>query len=385
MSTEQRKHDGVGQKGNAALKRAVEELSVLNEMAQAVAISTDLNGMLHTIVKRSLQALNADQGVITLVDEEREEKSKTLVRVVVHSSETKQFHFNEGLLGWMLLHKKPLLVNDPNRHPQFNRIPWDEPIASLLCVPMLLQGALIGVLTVYNSQGKVFNDADQRLLTIIAAQMAQGIHNARLDKEKKEMQMRIARDLHDDVGSSLSSIALYAENLKRHIKEGSHQTSELIDKMAELSLDAVDTMGDIVWSLTEDNESFADIVDRMARHAIELLAARNIRYRLKTSPEVKKIALPSPVYKNLFLIYKEALHNICKHSKATAVSIEFTVSKGTLTMHIDDDGIGFSPETVTRSNGLRNMERRARDMNAEYTVLSRRGTGTSIRVAREIA
>ncbi len=373
------------QEENAALKRAVEELSILNDMAQAVTISKDLHGMLQTIVKRSLEALNAEQGVITLIDENNDEISKTLVRVVVRSSELKQFHFNEGLLGWMLLHKKPLLVNDPNHHPQFNLIPWDEPITSLLCVPMAVKGAMIGVITLYNSKGSVFNDADQRLLTIIAAQMAQVIHNARLEEEKREMQLRIARDLHDDVGSSLSSIALHAELLKQQIREESLQTTELIDKMAILSLDAVDTMGDIVWSLTEDDESFADVIDRMLHHATEVFASRNIHCLLACSPEIKKIAVPPHVYKNLFLIYKEAIHNICKHSKAASVSIEFSFMNGSLFLKIGDNGIGCSPDAVPRRNGLRNMARRAHDIDAEYSFVSKIGHGTTITVRKKIA
>jgi signal transduction histidine kinase len=369
---------------NATLKRAVEEMAILNDLARAVAGTTNVREILNTTVHRSLRALHAGQGVITLVDEDEEDPAKTFVRIVVRSSEKKEFHFNEGLLGWMQIHKKPLLLNDPRNDPHFKRIPWDEPVKSLLCAPMMVKARLTGVLTVYNPQGREFTLEDQRLLSIIAAHVAQVVENARLDEEKRSMQLQIARDLHDDVASSLSSIALYAESLKRQLGDVSRQALEIIEKMSALSLEAVDTMGDIVWSIAPEHDTLNDLFFRMKNHALELCSAKEIRTDIQTPEGLSDCALPVDVRRNIFLIFKEALNNVINHSQAQCVFVEVELRDGTFEMTIKDDGVGFSTDGVTRGHGLRNMEERAKEIHAKYFLVSKQGKGTEVRLSKKM-
>ena len=369
---------------NAALQRAVEELSILNDLARAVAGKTNVREILNTTVHRSLRALHAGQGVITLVQEDKEDPAKTLVRIVVRSSEKQEFHFNEGLLGWMQIHKKPLLLNDPRSDPHFKRIPWDEPVKSLLCAPMIVKARLTGVLTVYNSQGREFTVKDQRLLTIIAAHMAQVVENARLDEEKRSMQLQIARDLHDDVASSLSSIALYAESLKRQLGDVSRQALEMIEKISSLSLDAVDTMGDIVWAIAPEHDTLNDLLFRMKNHAVELCGAKGLRHQI-TIPEIAvDLSMPAEFRRSIFLFFKEALNNVINHSQAQCVFVAVELRDGTFEMTIKDDGIGFSTEGVIRGHGLRNMEERAKEIRAKYSLVSKPGRGTELRLSKKM-
>lgn len=372
------------QEENATLKRAVEDLSILNDLARAVAGTSDLREILNTIVHRSLRALRAGQGVITLVEEDKDDPAKTLVRIVVRSSEKKEFHFNEGLLGWMQLHKKPLLLNDPRNDPHFKRLRWDEPMKSLLCVPMMIKGALTGVLTVYNPQGREFTQEDQRLLAIIAAHMAQVVENARLDDEKRRMQLRIARDLHDDVASSLSSIALHAESLKRQLGVVSQRALETIEKMSALSLEAVDAMGDIVWSIAPEHDTLNDLLSRMKNHALELCSAKGIRHHITLPESTVDLVLPVEVRRNIFLIFKETLNNIVKHSQAQRVNVVVEIRDGTFEMTIKDDGVGFSMVEVEHGHGLRNMEKRAKEIHAKYLLESKRGKGTTVKLIKKM-
>jgi nitrate/nitrite-specific signal transduction histidine kinase len=372
---------------NAMLSRAVEELSILNDLARAVAGHSDLREILNTIVHRSLRALRAGQGVITLVDESRSNTAKTFVRMVVRSSEKKEFHFNEGLLGWMQLHKKPLLLNNPRTDPDFKRIPWDEPVKSLLCAPMMVKGKLTGVLTVYNAEGREFTHDDERLLSIIAAHMAQVVENARLNEEKRSMQLQIASDLHDDVASSLSSIALYAESLKRQLGNVSRQALETIEKMSSLSLEAVDTMGDIVWSIAPEHDTLNELLFRMKNHALELCSAKEMRTELRIPEEISDRALAADVRRNIFLIFKEALNNVMNHSQARCVSIIVRINGGDFEMMIKDDGIGFSKDSGSRAgggHGLRNMEKRAREIHATLTLQSGEGKGTTVKLVKKM-
>ena len=161
------------QEENRRLRRAVEELSVLNDLARAIGASLNSQEIMRTIVHRSLRAINAEQGVITLVDAHASEPMKTLIRTAVSSAAYSPYHFNQSLLGWMHLNKKPLTLNDPRNDDRFKGVKWDDSVNSLLCVPMVIKGELKGVLTVYNKKGDgLFTDDDQRLLAIIAAQSA---------------------------------------------------------------------------------------------------------------------------------------------------------------------------------------------------------------------
>jgi sigma-B regulation protein RsbU (phosphoserine phosphatase) len=190
---------------NVRLKRAVEELSILNDLARAIGASVNSQDIMHTIIHRSLRAINAEQGVITLVDPDANAPMKTLVRTMASSAQNPRYHFNQSLLGWMHLNKRPLALNDPANDSRFRGVQWDASIKSLLCVPMMIKSELKGVLTVYNKKdGKQFTDEDQRLLAIIAAQSAQVVENARLYESEQALlrmkeEVRLAARIQTDL------------------------------------------------------------------------------------------------------------------------------------------------------------------------------------------
>ncbi|MCK9410270.1 MAG: GAF domain-containing SpoIIE family protein phosphatase [Bacteriovoracaceae bacterium] len=167
------------------LRRAVEELSILNDIARAISASLNAEEIMQTLIRKSIRAVNAEQGVITLVEEEQK-SMKTLIRTMVSSSGAPAFHMHQALIGWMHLNKKPLTVEDPKNDPRFRGVQWDANIKTLLCVPLIVKSELRGVLTVYNKKdGRAFTTEDQRLLAIISAQSAQVVENARLIEEEK--------------------------------------------------------------------------------------------------------------------------------------------------------------------------------------------------------
>ncbi|MFH0988962.1 MAG: GAF domain-containing SpoIIE family protein phosphatase [bacterium] len=173
---------------NHRLKRAIEELTVLNDLARSIGALSSTEEIIHTIIKRSLRAVHAEQGVITLVEKEPNAEGKTLIRTQVGSNELPAFHLCQAMLGWMHLNKKPLVLNDPHHDARFEGIHIEPTIRSLLCVPMMIKSELIGVLTVYNKkEPNGFTEDDQRLLAIITGQSAQVVENARLYEEEKTL------------------------------------------------------------------------------------------------------------------------------------------------------------------------------------------------------
>ena len=173
---------------NERLHRAVDELSVLNELATAIGAARNVQEIMQTIVRRSLRAIGALQGDITLVGEDEGDPARTLIRTSASSSDHNVFRPSQSLLGWMHLYKSPLLINDPRHDDRFRGTTWHEAIQSILCVPLVVHGHLIGVLSLYNKKAPSgFTEGDQRLLSILAAQSAQVIENARLYEEEKKL------------------------------------------------------------------------------------------------------------------------------------------------------------------------------------------------------
>jgi sigma-B regulation protein RsbU (phosphoserine phosphatase) len=176
------------QEENQRLRKAVDELSILNELARVISSTMNLDTVIDHVVKRSVRTAQGQQGMITLVDEEAPTEMKTLVRAQNSTSNQQQFHINQNILGWMMINKKPLLTNDLAGDPRFSGVKAEVDIRSLLCVPLLVKNRLIGILAVFNKKDNApFTEDDKRLLSIIAAQSGQILENARLYETEKSL------------------------------------------------------------------------------------------------------------------------------------------------------------------------------------------------------
>ena len=187
---------------------------------------------------------------------------------------------------------------------------------------------------------------------------------------------KIARDLHDDVGSTLSSISIFSQMAQEQSKE----TIPLLETIGESSRKMLDAMADIVWTINPENDQFEKIILRMRSFAYELLGAKNIDFEFEADEDVAKMKLPMEVRKNLYLIFKEATNNLVKYSGASRVF--FTVKKevNNLTMLIRDNGKGFDTGNVKEGNGLINMKKRAGEIGALFSIDSLPGNGTTIQL-----
>ncbi|MDX1419619.1 MAG: adenylate/guanylate cyclase domain-containing protein [Rubricoccaceae bacterium] len=174
---------------NERLRRAVDELSVLNETATALSQAEDLQTALGALVRRSCRATGAAQGVIVLVEEhahdERAPTPPTLVRSVA-TSEREALRPGISVVGWIQRYRQPLLVADPAGDPRFPGAEWPEAVRNILAVPMLARGRLVGVLAHYNSPSAAgFSNDDARLLGILAAQSAQAVERMRIEEARQ--------------------------------------------------------------------------------------------------------------------------------------------------------------------------------------------------------
>jgi phosphoserine phosphatase RsbU/P len=187
------------------LTRAVRELSVLNELAREIGAATQASAVMERLVRSAVQAVEAEQGVITLLDPATSQPLRTLVRDMAGDVTARPQHIHSQLLGWMQLHKRPLLLNAPREDPRFPGLEWDERIRSVLATPLMVRASLIGALAVFNKRHDAdFAQEDQRLLTILASQSAQVLENARLHEEevahaRMMEEMRLAAMIQTDL------------------------------------------------------------------------------------------------------------------------------------------------------------------------------------------
>ena len=163
------------------LREAVGELSLLNELAVALGRARDLDAAVHTLVRRSLGAVGAEQGVVTLVEPD-DEAGVTFVRTV-QGAPAAALRPDQALLGWMGVHRRTLRLDDVRAEAPFRDFAWDAAVRSVLCAPLVVQGRFLGVLTLYNKPS-AFTAGDERLLTILAMQSAQTLDAVRRETER---------------------------------------------------------------------------------------------------------------------------------------------------------------------------------------------------------
>lgn len=219
--------------------------------------------------------------------------------------------------------------------------------------------------------------------------------NLRLAKEERlaeleRVRTRIATDLHDDIGASLTQIAILSEVAQQQSTAGNGAVAEPLGMISDVSNELVGTMSDIVWAINPRKDHLHDLTQRMRRFASDVLSAKEIDFEFDAPPHTDDLALGANVRREVFLIFKEAVNNIVKHSQATVVAIGFDLAGEHLRLQIKDNGKGFvppAPGTVSSAdlysdqrggNGLISMRRRAAELGGEYTIVSAPGLGTTV-------
>ncbi len=191
---------------------------------------------------------------------------------------------------------------------------------------------------------------------------------------------RIASDLHDEVGSSLSSITIGSQLATQLSSNENEQVKQLMARIGETSSESLRSISDIVWAIDPKNDEGEALVKRMRRIANELLESKGIDVSFSVSGGVEELKLPMNARKEIVLIYKEAVHNVSKYSGASTVQVSLHRRNGSLAMSVKDDGRGFDVALHSDGHGLGSMKRRAEQLRAELTLNSAPGLGTIVGV-----
>ncbi len=190
---------------------------------------------------------------------------------------------------------------------------------------------------------------------------------------------RIARDIHDDLGSSLTRIVMLSESARAGV-DPPEQVSAHLDEINQTSRELTVRMGEIVWAVNPEHDTLDSFANFAGNHARAFLARAGVRCRLDVPVALPALPLDSSVRHHLFLAFKEAVHNAARHAGATSVHITLTFSSDQLALEVQDDGRGFEPAAAAGSGqGLANMARRLAELGGNCEIRSSPGHGCTVR------
>ena len=207
-----------------------------------------------------------------------------------------------------------------------------------------------------------------------------------LHQIKKVVTMRdqISRDLHDDIGASLSNIAILNEMAKRNVSENTLKANEYLDRSAEDITNISKNLRDIVWSIDPEQDFIHTLFSRMRSFATEILDGKDIACFVHLPEYPQNIKLDIRAKREFYLIFKEAINNIIKHSQATEARIDLMHHLGTLHLSIQDNGKGFDLTEISNGNGINNMYNRAKSLGAQLNIETQPGKGTRVSMQMKV-
>jgi ligand-binding sensor domain-containing protein/signal transduction histidine kinase len=229
------------------------------------------------------------------------------------------------------------------------------------------------------------------LCAIAIIAMVYGLYRLRLNQVLgiERLRHRISTDLHDDIGSTLSSISILSD-MALHDQESIRRSPApavptMIKEIRDNSLSLLEKMDDIVWSINPRNDTLESLLLRIQRFGSQLFEARGIEYDIDIEPEIRQIRLQMEHRQHLYLIMKEAVNNLVKYAGARKAHIRVHAVRQFLVVRISDDGTGFNPAVARTGNGIINMKNRAAAMKAALDIETSPGNGTAVTLTLKIS
>jgi signal transduction histidine kinase len=221
------------------------------------------------------------------------------------------------------------------------------------------------------------------LVLLFLSLLLYAVFRYRLKQKLKlqDVRNRIASDLHDEIGSTLSSVFIYSEvaqntNNENKISESNQYLKYISSDVAKM----IDALSDIVWTVNSTNDRFENIINRMRASAIELFDAKGYELHLDFDESLNALKLGMAERKNFYLFYKEAINNVVKYADGRNVSISLLLSNSNIKLSIQDDGKGFDLNRKSEGNGLNNMKKRAADLKGKFKIHSSANKGTTVQL-----
>lgn len=370
-----------------AVRRSVERLEALDAASRAIAGVLDLDQVLQLIVDRVRELVGARYAALGIIS-----GAGTIERFItsgISAEERERIGApprGRGLLGKIIRENRPIRIRDITTHPEAYGFPPHHPVMhSLLGVPVDVGGRPVGRLYLTDKIGAPeFSEDDERLAVMFAAHAAIAIENARLHERVQQLAVveereRIGQDLHDGVIQSLYAVGLSLEDVPELMRDDPAEARERVERAIDSLNLTIRDIRNFIFGLRPELLGPADLGGSLAALADE--------FRLNTLIDLDLVAdeealadLPPEHRVQLLQIAREALSNVARHAKATAVQLVVERDGPDLVLSVVDNGRGFNPDASRPGGhqGLQNMRARAASLGGQLVVDSRPGRGTRI-------
>jgi signal transduction histidine kinase len=367
---------------------AQRQTAALVEAGLALASEFDLDVLLQRIADLARDVVGAGYGAVGVVGEDG-----MLLRFVYSGIDPDtadaigDLPHGRGLLGVLLEGGRPMRMREISSHPDSYGFPSNHPpMHSFLGVPIIIRDRVFGRLYLTEKQGaSEFTKDDERIAMTLAAQAGVAIQNANLLEEVRargeelavlEERDRIAKELHDGVIQSIYSVGLSLQGALSMADRDPEATKTRMDEAIGTLDNVVRDVRSYIFALQPKS-----VEERGLKNALEeLVKDLEVNTLAEATVQLSDDALamiPSPVVGDFIQVVREILSNVARHAQASEVHLACAVREGkTVVLTIEDDGRGFDPETVSRGDGLTNIEERAQRMHARLTISHRAPRGT---------
>jgi signal transduction histidine kinase len=201
------------------------------------------------------------------------------------------------------------------------------------------------------------------------------------EKEAENIRVRISRDIHDEVGATLSGVALFSEIAREKMKQHKEEDAQVyLEHITANSKEMVDKMSDIVWAINPDNDNFDRIIAKLQSYAFNLCAGKGISFQVDIDDKIREHFPPMQVKRNLYLFLKEAINNAVKYSEGNNIYLSLQKVNDLFIAEIRDDGKGFDSSLHRDGNGIKNMKARADILEGTFDIASAQNKGTTVRL-----
>lgn len=354
----------------------LETQRVLNYFATSLYGMNTVEDVFWDIAINCISKLQLRDCIIYLYDDER----KVLVQVAAYGNKNPvkreilspiEIPLGKGIVGTVAITGKAEVIKDTSKDSRY--IIDDERRFSEITVPVFLDNKVFGIIDSEHSRKNYFKQKHLHLLSEIALICSEKISKYLLEEK---LRSNIARDLHDEIGSTLTSINILS---KIAIEEsGSEKGGNYLPRIKTYSADILERMSDIVWAINPANDHMENIMLRMKIFATEILEPLKINVVFKEDDDIADIKLPLSKRKDFYLVFKEAITNIAKFGKASEVRISVRKQGQHVHLFICNNGESFDTNISYNGNGLQNMQQRARQMNASIQIDPIQNGGTKI-------
>jgi signal transduction histidine kinase/ligand-binding sensor domain-containing protein len=343
-----------------SLQRKIQSQQILNQLATSLFGQNAIDRVFSTVAKTCGESFLFENCTIYSFNNERRLliSKATFGQKTAYRSKNKstEIEIGQGMVGAVA----QTGIASIHSHP-----------FSEIAVPILIDGKVFAVIAAEQPKKYYYGRWHLSLLKEVAT-----ICSVKISKYFAEEQIRskVARDLHDDLGSALSSINILSQVA---LVEKNGNAQNYLKRIGDQSARMMEDMGDMVWSINPRNDSMAQVIIRMREFATEIIEPKNITYHFSDNV-AEGLTLNADKRKSLFLIFKETVNNAAKYSNATRIEINLLQQDHTLVLRIKDNGQGFDEQMIKAGNGLRNMRERAKEVNGIISVKSAVSQGTEV-------